>query len=306
MRKLLLFILLAAFTQSVFGQKQKLGFNLMIGQTYYHVMQSSSSIKQEINGQEINIDITLSGRMAFKVTNLENTVYSMDVSYEQLAMTMKLPNGEMIFNSEKDDKTDIFSSILAEIKGKQFLVKMSGIGKIVEVENLDFIFENMLNKFPALTLVQKQQIKTQLKQAYGGKAFKGSFEMITAIYPNTAVAKGGNWEIKTILETGFAATLITSFELKDKTESYNLIVGKGKIVTMDKDAYTQVNGMPTQYNLSGTMNSVIKVDHTTGWIIEAKVIQLIAGHVEIKDNPDLPGGMITPMSFENVMNYSSK
>lgn len=306
MRKLLLFILLAAFTQSVFGQKQKLGFNLMIGQTYYHVMQSSSSIKQEINGQEINIDITLSGRMAFKVTNLENTVYSMDVSYEQLAMTMKLPNGEMIFNSEKDDKSDIFSSILAEIKGKQFLVKMSGIGKIVEVENLDFIFENMLNKFPALTLVQKQQIKTQLKQAYGGKAFKGSFEMITAIYPNTAVAKGGIWEIKTILETGFAATLITSFELKDKTESYNLIVGKGKIVTMDKDAYTQVNGMPTQYNLSGTMNSVIKVDHTTGWIIEAKVIQLIAGHVEIKDNPELPGGMITPMSFENVMNYSSK
>lgn len=306
MRKLLLFLLLAAFTQSVFGQKQKLGFNLTIGQTYYHVMQSSSSIKQEINGQEINIDITLSGRMAFKVTNLENTVYSMDVSYEQLAMTMKLPNGEMIFNSEKEDKTDVFSSILAEIKGKQFLVKMTSIGKIVEVENLDFIFENMLDKFPALTLVQKQQIKTQLNQAYGEKAFKGSFEMITAIYPNTAVAKGGIWEIKTILETGFAATLITSFELKDKTESYNLIVGKGKIVTMDKDAYTQVNGMPTQYNLSGTMNSVIKVDHTTGWIIEAKVIQLIGGHVEIKDNPDLPGGMITPMSFENVMNYSSK
>ena len=306
MRKLFLFLLLGTITQSVFGQKQNLGFNLKIGQTYNHVMYSSSSIKQEINGQEINIDVTLSGRMAFKVTNLVNTVYSMSVSYEQLAMTMKLPNGEMIFNSEKEDKTDIFSSMLGEIKGKQFLVKMTSIGKIVEVENLDFIFENLIDKFPTLTLIQKQQIKTQLKQAYGEKAFKGSFEMITAIYPNTAVAKGGSWEIKTLLETGFAATLTTTFELKDKTESYNLIVGKGKIITLDKDAYTQVNGMPTQYNLSGTMNSNLKVDPNTGWIIEAKVNQLIAGNVEIKDNPNLPGGMITPMSFEHVMNYSSK
>ena len=306
MRKLFLFLLLGTITQSVFGQKQNLGFNLKIGQTYNHVMYSSSSIKQEINGQEINIDVTLSGKMAFKVTNLVNTVYSMSVSYEQLAMTMKLPNGEMIFNSEKEDKTDIFSSMLGEIKGKQFLVKMTSIGKIVEVENLDFIFENLIDKFPTLTLIQKQQIKTQLKQAYGEKAFKGSFEMITAIYPNTAVAKGDSWEIKTLLETGFAATLTTTFELKDKTESYNLIVGKGKIMTLDKDAYTQVNGMPTQYNLSGTMNSNLKVDPNTGWIIEAKVNQLIAGNVEIKDNPNLPGGMITPMSFEHVMNYSSK
>ncbi len=306
MRKLFLFLLLGTITQSVFGQKQNLGFNLKIGQTYNHVMHSSSSIKQEINGQEINIDVTLSGKMAFKVTNLVNTVYSMNVSYEQLAMTMKLPNGEMIFNSEKEDKTDIFSSMLGEIKGKQFLVKMTSIGKIVEVENLDFIFENLIDKFPTLTLIQKQQIKTQLKQAYGEKAFKGSFEMITAIYPNTAVSKGGSWEIKTLLETGFAATLTTTFELKDKTESYNLIVGKGKIITLDKDAYTQVNGMPTQYNLSGTMNSNLKVDPNTGWIIEAKVNQLIAGNVEIKDNPNLPGGMITPMSFEHVMNYSSK
>ena len=306
MRKLFLFFLLGTITSSVFGQKQNLGFNLKIGQTYNHVMHSSSSIKQEINGQEINIDVTLSGKMAFKVTNLVNTVYSMSVSYEQLAMTMKLPNGEMIFNSEKEDKTDIFSSMLGEIKGKQFLVKMTSIGKIVEVENLDFIFENLIDKFPTLTLIQKQQIKTQLKQAYGEKAFKGSFEMITAIYPNTAVSKGGSWEIKTLLETGFAATLTTTFELKDKTESYNLIVGKGKIITLDKDAYTQVNGMPTQYNLSGTMNSNLKVDPNTGWIIEAKVNQLIAGNVEIKDNPNLPGGMITPMSFEHVMNYSSK
>ena len=306
MRKLFLFFLLGTITSSVFGQKQNLGFNLKIGQTYNHVMYSSSSIKQEINGQEINIDVTLSGRMAFKVTNLENTVYSMNVSYEQLAMTMKLPNGEMIFNSEKEDKTDIFSSMLGEIKGKHFLVKMTSNGKIVEVENLDFIFENLIDKFPTLTMIQKQQIKTQLKQAYGEKAFKGSFEMITAIYPNTAVAKGDSWEIKTLLETGFAATLTTTFELKDKTESYNLIVGKGKIITLDKDAYTQVNGMPTQYNLSGTMNSNLKVDPNTGWIIEAKVNQLIAGNVEIKDNPNLPGGMITPMSFEHVMNYSSK
>lgn len=269
-------------------------------------MQSSSTIEQEIKGQKMNIDLTISGKTAFKVTNRNDSIYDIDVSFQQLAMSMKLPSGDFSFDSNKKDENDIFSNILNSIIDKPFFVKMTTLGRIVEVKNIDSIFDGALKKFPNLSEVQKQQMKAQLMQAFGEKAFKGNFEMITSIYSNKPVEKGDTWTIKTNLESGMAGTLVTTFELKDKVENYNLITGSGKIETLNKDAYTQINGMPTKYDLTGTLNSSLKVDNKTGWIIEAKINELISGTTEIKDNPKLPDGMTIPMSISTDMTYSSK
>lgn len=306
MKKLFTLIFITAFFQTVIAQKQKLGFNLVVGETYYQIMQSSSTIEQEIKGQKMNIDLTISGKTAFKVTNRNDSIYDIDVSFQQLAMSMKLPSGDVSFDSNKKDTNDIFSNILNSIIDKPFFVKMTTLGRIVEVKNIDSIFDGALIKFPDLSEDQKQQMKAQLKQAFGEKAFKGNFEMITSIYSNNPVEKGDNWTIKTNLESGMAGTLVTTFELKDEGENYNLIIGNGKIETLNKDAYTQINGMPTKYDLTGTLNSSLKVDNKTGWIIEAKINELISGTTEIKDNPNLPGGMTIPMSISTDMIYSSK
>jgi len=306
MRNILLLLTLTTFIQTTSGQKQRLRFDLTVGQSYYHSAQAASSITQDLNGQKMTIDATISGKMVFKIAGKKDSVYVMNVTYQQLDITMKLPNGNMTFSSEKKDENDIFSNILAAIKGKTFLVKMTDVGNVVEVQNLDSIFESLFENFPQLSVVQKQQIKGQLLQAYGENAFRGNFEMVTAIYTNSPVEKGNSWTIKTKLESGMAAVLTTTFELKDRSENYNLIIGKGQIETADKDAYIQVNGMPTKYNLTGTMNSTLKVDNKTGWLLESKINQSIAGNAEIKDNPKLPGGLIIPMSIETEMTYSSE
>ena len=306
MKRLLILIVTIVFIPTVFAQKKKLGFNLVVGKTYYQIMQSSSNIEQDIKGQKVSINLTISGQIAFNVTNLYDTIYDVSVSYHQLAMSMKLPNGDVSFNSDNKDGNDSFSKLLNAIIDKPFFVKMTTLGRIVEVKNIDSVFEKALDKFPKLSEAQKQQMMGQLMQAFGEKSFKGNFEMITAIYSNNPVEKGDTWIKKTNLETGMAATLIITFELKDNLENYNLIIGNGNIETLNKDAYTQANGMPTKYNLTGTLNSILKVDNKTGWIIEGKVNELISGTVEIKDNPNLPGGMSIPMSISAEITYNSK
>ena len=306
MKRLLILIFVTAFFQTVFAQKQKLAFNLVVGKTYYQIMQSSSNIEQDIKGQKVSINLTISGQIAFKVTNLNDTMYDISVSYHQLAMSMKLPNRNVNFNSDNKDENDNFSKLLSVIIDKPFFVKMTTLGRIVEVKNIDSVFEEALDKFTKLSETQKQQMMGQLMQAFGEKSFKSNFEMITAIYSNNPVEKGDTWTTKTDLETGMAATLITTFELKDKVENYNLIIGNGNIETLSKDAYTQVNGMPAKYNLTGTLNSSLKVDNKTGWIMEGKINELISGTVEIKDNPNLPGDMSIPMSISAENTYSSK
>ncbi|HTS43010.1 MAG TPA: DUF6263 family protein [Puia sp.] len=306
MKKSLLLLFSLTILQISFGQKQKLGFNLNIGQTYYHLMRSESNITQEISGQKNVIAATVSGRTAFKVTNKKNSIYELSVTYEQLSMSMKMSNGEINISSDKTDEKDIVSTILRTITGKPFMIRMTNTGKIIEVKNLDSVFENLFDKFPQLSLSQKQQIKEQLTKAYGEKSLKGSFEMVTAIYTDNPVVTGNSWTVTTKLESGMEANLVTTFQYKEHTDKFNLIIGKGKIKTDDKDAYIQSNGMPIKYNLTGNMNSTIKVDNKTGWVIESKVIEAVSGTAEIKDNPKVPGGLIIPMSIDTEMTYGSK
>jgi hypothetical protein len=306
MKKLFLLFALISTVQYVIAQKEKLELNLTPGETYYHIMNTRSVVEQELNGQQMKIDVTIGGRIAFKVVGSQDSLYSMMVSYEELTMTMKLPQGTRSFSSEKDDESDELSGILRTIKEKPFAVTMSRTGKIKQVKNLDTIFESIIQNASKLSETQKQQVRAQLQQAYGEKAFKGSFETVTAIYPRIPVAVGSTWVIKTNLESAMAATMTTVYTFKEKGDTYNLLVGKGEIETADKNAYVTSNGMPMKYNLTGEANSTIRIDNKTGWVLESKIVQTMSGIAEIKDNPKIPGGMKVPMTITSTMTYTSK
>jgi hypothetical protein len=288
------------------AQEEKLELNLLKGETYHQNMVSNSLITQVINMQKIDLNIIISGKMSFKVIDMQDSVYDMEVSYESLTMKMNMPNGVFEFSSEKKDDNDIFSSTLGAITNKPFFVKMTKAGKVIEVKNIDSLFSNGLVRFPQLTEAQKQQVLNQVTQAYGEKAFKGNLEMITAIFPDSKVSIGDKWIIKTPLEAGMSANMETSYELKEINDSYCLIKGDSKITTADKDAYIQSNGMALKYDLTGTMSSDIKISRNTGWMSDAKTSQIITGNSQIKDNPSFPGGMIIPMTMKNELVITDK
>ncbi len=305
MKTISILLLSYAFMISCQAQKQKLELNLEVGEIYSQNMTSNMTVTQTINSQQMNIDVTIIGKTTYRVTNVEDTLYSIDVKYENLTMKMAMPNGVAEFSSEKADDNDIFSTLLSMMKTKTFTVKMSKSGKIYEVKNIESLFSGLFEKFPQLTEIQKQQIQGQLMQAYGEKAFKGNLEMVTAIFSNSPVAKGDKWIIKTQLESGMSAEMETTYELVDINDSHGIIVGNAVIRTADKDAYIESNGMPLKYDLQGTMIDNITIDLKTGWIVEAKLTQSIKGTAEVKDNPQMPGGMIIPMTISNKMTMTN-
>jgi len=294
------------FLTSCQAQKEKLELNLIKGTIYSQNIITNSSIIQTLNGQQMNINMSNITKMTYKVIDIQNTVYNIEVRYESMIMKMSLPNGVMEFNSEKNDEKDIFSSILKTMKNKPFLIKMTRSGKINEVKNIDMVFSNMFEKLPQLSEVQKQQIKAQLMQTYGEKAFKGNIEMCSAIYSDSPVSKGDKWTINTQLESGFSGKMETIYELKEITDSECQIMGNTTIKTGDKDSYIVSNGMPIKYNMAGTMTSEIKINRKSGWILNAKIKHSIKGTGYVKDNPQMPGGMEMPMTINSEMSISEK
>lgn len=287
-----LFLLLIA-TVTCQGQRLKLALHLTKGNTYNMITTTTSAIKQTINGQVNNIDVSISGTTSFKVLNADDSLYYMEVTYKNLNMKMQLPNGPVSFDSQKKDPADIMSSILGGLIDKPFTATFTKSGKIQSVENVESMISSVLDGFSQIQGVQKEQLKAKFIQSFGGGAIKGSIEMSTAVFPEIAVAKNDKWTIRTTLQSTMKANVTTVYQLTDVTPSSYVIHGDGTIVTITGP----VADMPMKYDMNGTMISDIKADKVTGWISESKIKQNISGTVSIKDNADVPGGITFPMSM---------
>lgn len=287
------------------SQTQKIELNLTKGQAYLQKSVVNSVIKQTINGQQVDINMTIAGQMKFMVTDYADGIYNMDLSYLNLSMKMAHPGGSIIFDSEKNDEKDIMSSVFAMMKNKPFQIKMTKAGKVTEVKNIEALYAGAFDKFTQLTAEQKEQIRSKVMQSYGDKAFKGNLEMLSAVFPDRAVAKGDTWSVKTYLEAGMSATLDGVYKLDEVTPTQFILSGASTMTT-NQDISAEPNGLPIKYNLAGTMNSVIKIDKKTGWIVEGKINQSIKGNIEIKANDKMPEGVIAPMEMTSELIFTDK
>ncbi len=290
---LLLFVVLAPCE----AQHIKLSLNLKKGNTYFMVGNSNSIILQNINGQENKVNIGLAYRIAFKVINILDSGYSMEVRYQTLNMRIKTANNTVEMDSRKADKQDIPSSIIAAMMNKPFTIIMSRSGKIKSIKNIDAMFNSAFDNFPQVDPVKKAQVKTQLLQTFGGNTFKGNIELQTAVFPEREVIKKEKWTINTKLEGTFKMNVNTIYKLMDASENSYHIYGNGSMHTYKNQKPSQLNGLPVKYNLSGTSIADIKVDKTSGWVSEVKLKQAIKGNIEILDNPKAPSGLNIPMSY---------
>ncbi len=295
-----LILSLILFT-SCFAQKTDLSLNLKKDEVYKQRMNSTATVNQEVNGQQMKMVVSLQGSMSYKVLTVLPTDYILDVQYDDLAMTMEMPQGKMEFRSDKNDPNDVFSTVLSKMIGQSIEIKMTNKGKILEVNKVDALFNKVFEDLSHISEEKLAPLRAQIEKAYGEAAFKGSIEMVTAIFPDKPMNIGDTWEVKTNLESGIAGVMTTEYVFTESNSDYMLITGNSHIKTADKDAYIEANGMPTKYDLKGTMLSTIKVDKETGWILEAKTDQTMQGKVHIKENPQLPQGLVIPMVMKNEL-----
>jgi hypothetical protein len=290
-----------------FGQAQKtiIALNLEKNVEYIQHTNAKMTLVQNVSGMKMEILVTMKGSMSYLVKAVNKNDYDMEVRYNELYLKMKTSQSETIFDSGSKDSTDIFSNILSKMKGQSFQIKMTKLGKILEVTGIDQLFESSINAFSQLSEGKKTQFKAQLEKQYGEEGMKGSIETMMAIYPTKPVSVGETWTISTKQKTGMSTKMDSKYEFKENAADYFLIAGDSKIKSIDKDVYYMSSGMPTKSDLEGTMFSQIKIDKATGWIIEAKSNQIIKGEITIKDNPKLPGGMTVPMEIKNEMLFTN-
>ena len=297
MKKILLACTLAIITVAGYAQKVKPALKLIKGNTYYLATAAHSVVKQTINGQLNNIDMTINGKISFKVLNADDSLYYMEVNYTKVGMQMQLPNGNVAFNSDDKDTTNIMARIMSGITNKPFTATLTRSGRIRSIENAENMITSMIDGFKEVPAEKKEQLKTQLSQSFGSGALKSNLEMAMSVLPEVPVSKNDKWTIKNNLQGAMSGKMVSVYQLMDITPQSFVIHGNATIETDNTADYKIVSNLPMKYNMKGTMVSDVIVDKATGWISSSKVKQNIDGTVVIKDIPQVPGGVTFPMSI---------
>jgi hypothetical protein len=293
-------------TAACSAQKFKPALHLVKGDTYYLVSTGASAIAQSVNGSQNKVNLTLSYKMAFKVTGGTDTTYDMEVSYQALQMKINMADTSIEMDSKKASPLDIPSSIIAAMMTRPFNIKLSRTGKIRSVENLEKMINGVFDGFPQIDSMKKKQFRSQFMQSFGPNAFKGTLEMGTAIFPSDEVTKNDKWTVNTSTAEPVKSTIETVYQLVGIDNGFYQIHGDG-IVTSDKNSKpVEVNWLPMRYDLNGSTLTDIKVNRTTGWVSQVSMKQLMSGNLIIQDNPKVPGGMTVPMTFNTEITTTDK
>lgn len=278
MKTIYTLLLASIIVASVHSQSVDLSFKLEKGKEYRHITSTKSTVVQNMMGQEINMTMTVNGATSFLVKSIKNDNYEMDATYDNLSMSIEMPQGKQSYSSEVNDKNDPVSSLLSDIKGKSVEVVMSKTGEVKEVRNTEVLEQTIKESFEQLPEGARGQLKAQVMEAFGNETIKRNMESVSGIYPDKPVKKGAKWIINTSIDGDVKIKLSTEYELVDFTSEYVLIKGNTVIEPLDSEAASM---MPMEFEFSGSQISEIKVDINTGWIIDAKITQEIEGEIEM-------------------------
>ena len=269
------------------------------------VTNTNMALSQTVNGQLQNVNSTLTAKMAFTVTAVMDTSYTMQVKYDRIGMQMELPTGVVSFESDKNNPNDIFSTIMGNMTNKPFPIVMSKTGKLLSIGSTENLSKSLFDGVTQLNDEQKMVFRDQLMKSFGPAAFKSNIEVGTAVFPSVKVGVNDSWRIYSVAEAGMQTRMTTVFTLNEVTASAYMVHGESVISPQNNNQFTEMNGMPTKYNVNGTSQYDLKIDRESGWIAEARINQVIKGSVEIRDNPKMPGGMIIPMTITDDQTISN-
>jgi hypothetical protein len=267
-------------TQSAISQNLKL--NLEVGETYQYSSEANGQMSSEFDGDVINSNVRISGKMSFKVLNENLESLELDTKFLSIFMETKMPEETIKFDSNAEDNPHLLSQILHQFIGKSFRIELYRNGFAKEVHSEDMI-NGFLDSVTMIPKFQRVQMVERLKEKFGNNALKGSIEMITAIFPNKSVKLNDKWANQIKLDGEMKVVLNNTFTLKKYNKRHALIEVESVTVNEGENASMDYNETPINNYLTGNMKSIIKIDSKTGWIISSIIEQKFYGNIPITD-----------------------
>lgn len=285
MKKLTLAAIAIVLTFSGFAQSYDLKLNLEKGKVYKQGVITDMKMSLDMMGNLVDINMTMSTFNSYKVLDIKDGNFNLEVKYDSMRMNMKFMGQERNYNSESNANpaNDMLSNMIQSFKNKSFKIKMTPAGDIVDVSDTDSMFADFFKANANLTEEQRASAKKQLESSFGPENIKNALASSCGIFPATAVKVGDKWTKNGNFTANMNATISTTYELKEINKDYFVLGSVSEFVKDDKSTM-DLNGIKVNLDLSGNITGDFKVNRKTGWVLSSEGKQNVNAEGEIAMN----------------------
>jgi uncharacterized protein DUF6263 len=285
----------------------KLEYSFRVGDEYDYVQSSKQSIKQTIAGMgDVNTEIQLDALMSFRVQELTASGARIEAQYRKLKATTNsaIVNINMDSEGSEDSKQN---KMIRMMMNKPFFFTLSKTGVVEKVEGVENIYSglNTLGLDEATLAATKQSLQETISE----KSLKTNLEMALINYPDKKLKENDSWQKTSDLVMNFVLKMDNVWSLKKIEDNIASIESDGTLTTPDKEkVITLPNGIKSKTDLSGRQVTVSKVNLSSGWPTEMKILSEIKGKMILLAGGMIPQDMDVPMEMqlESTINIIKK
>lgn len=293
MKKLILIACTLLAVQAASAQKANIRYNLKKGEQYIQESVVKGKTTQSVMGMTVDTDMLMKMDIIYKITDVADDVYSMNVSYSRISQEVKNPYANVSYSSDGPE-TEPTNKMLKAMTQSGFSIKVASNGEVLEVAGLEELIDDIASSVSENPAEQAIMIG-QMQQSFGEDVIKRSFDIASHVYRE--VSPGDKWMQETVYPSqGMDMNMNITYEYKGVHNGAWIIEGAGKLFVPD-GTKMDMQGMSMDVVMSGDTTYRMEIDTATGWIRESVMNMPISGEI----STDIPGQgrMIIGMSASN-------
>ena len=290
-------------TTNASGSDLKL--KLKAGETYLLHMTSEQDIAQQIPQQpELKFHQTLQIGLSGLVTSIDaDGNYNLDVTYKSFACKITGLPEPVEFDSTSSNHNDF---PLANIVNKTYQIKITPLGKVLDVKGADQLIDVMVDSMTSPPEVKAILSKEALKNQFGDKATQEMMSGLFGSFPDRPIKEGERWQQELTMKYSYPAKLDIDYTLIKATNSNAQLDVKTSRKPLEDAPTMNVGNMTFSYQLNGEDSGSIDVNLKTGWINSSNMHSKMTGKVVVAPNQDLPEGLSWPISIDSTVSLKGE
>jgi hypothetical protein len=300
---IMLSMLILTVLTSCASKEIGLNFNVKKGDNYKVTEKVFQKISMKIEGKEIQTNQNSEITFTYKIIDKDKEeISTINATYDSIIATASGGGESFQYDSTKNnnDKNDPLSNAYSGFIGKSFTFKVDKSGKVLSLEGIDKIIEEVVGKLSVSDEKVKNQVKDEINSVFGDEAVKGFISSVTGTYPNKKLKQGESWETVEIANVGIPISAKVKYTLKEGKEE-NYFVDAASTIEAKNDTPIDFQGEKATFNFNGDESGTLKYSKDSGIIENANFSIFLSGNLKFQKSKTFPKEITVPAEvYSNI------
>jgi hypothetical protein len=283
------FVLLILLYSCNSGEEYTIEYNLKAGDVFNLKSSAKTEIQQSFQGQIFTSTSLMEASLTYSVAEVYDDAYVLNLKINSMESTSEnnLEVEKMVMSSETEDtlvSSENFGAIYKAITGNSYAMHIDKHGKLLSFSGVDEAIGSIGKYFDNSPF--DEEMKAMLINELSGQLeddFSSFiFEQFENYYPVKQVKIGEKWTVESnITANQVRINLSVTNTLKSVDNNIAVIESEGVIATPEEGAVVEILGMEVVMKMDGTLSNVMKIDLSSGIVVEQETKQNMIGETSL-------------------------